>query len=81
MYSLLHSGPACCANCKYYRRLDVAEEIDTEIDVDELAEGEELNYGRCVRNPPTFFHPGLLNAEFPVVRATTWCGEFKRDLE
>lgn len=81
MYSLLHSGPACCGNCRYFRRMDAAEETDIEIEVDDFSGGAAEEYGRCVRFPPALFHPGLLNGEFPVVSASVWCGEFKRDLE
>ena len=80
MYSLLHSGPACCGNCKFFKVIDETEE-EAEIEVDDISEDAGEEYGRCVRFPPVLFHPGLLNGEFPVVAATTVCGEFKRDIE
>jgi hypothetical protein len=61
--------------------MDVAEETDIEIEVDDFSGGSAEECGRCVRHPPAFFHPGLLNGEFPVVSASAWCGEFKRDIE
>lgn len=80
MYSLINAGTPCCRSCKFFRPVDVAEETDTQIEViDPDATPDDV--GRCVRFPPMFFHIGLLNAEFPVVAATTWCGEFKRDFE
>ena len=66
--------PSCCGNCVYYQPIDP------------LAEGEQLEVsgdnrpgeiGRCIRYPPAFFYPKLLNAEFPVVGEETVCGEFK----
>lgn len=80
MYSLLHHGPASCKNCKYYRRIEASEEAGVEIEVEEFSD-VEVECGRCVRHPPTFFHQALLNAEFPVVQGSMWCGEFKRDIE
>ena len=81
MYSLLHSGPASCGNCKFFRVINAAEETEAEIEVDAFADEAGQEYGRCIRFPPALFHPGLLNGEFPVVAATTLCGEFKRDIE
>lgn len=78
MYSLLHSGPACCGHCKFFKAMDMTEETEVEIEDVDVEAGE---YGRCVRYPPALYHPGLLNGEFPVVSAATWCGEFKRNLE
>jgi hypothetical protein len=78
MYSLLHSGSACCGQCRYFKVMNPAEETEVEIESVDVDAGE---YGRCVRYPPALFHPNLLNGEFPVVSAATWCGEFKRDLE
>ena len=77
MYSSLHSGPAQCDNCKYFRPLtpdDDADEMEFAGDGASAAE-----YGRCVRHPPSFFYEGLLNGEFPVIHGETWCGEFKRN--
>lgn len=82
MYSLLKSGSPCCGVCKFFRPMKIEEETDTDISIEDFSDSIEagVEYGRCVRNPPTFFHAGLLNAEFPVVKATVWCGEFQRNL-
>lgn len=78
MYSLLHSGAACCGQCKYFKVLHQEDEPDVEV---HNLESSDVEYGRCVRYPPVLFHPTLLNAEFPVVSAAVWCGEFSRSLE
>lgn len=77
MYASLYSGPAQCENCKFYRPLQADDDVE-EMEFDGNGSGAE-DYGRCVRFPPRFFYEGLLNAEFPVVHITTWCGEFKRN--
>lgn len=78
MYSLPHAP--CCSACKWFRPMDLSEaEAGIEIDADEDVELKD--YGRCVRYPPTFFHIGLLNAEFPVVSGEMVCGEFRRNIE
>lgn len=63
--------PQCCASCRFYRR----------VEEDETDGGDELSdeVGRCVRYPPQFFYSKLLNAEFPVTSAGTWCGEYERN--
>lgn len=83
MYSLMKSGSSCCGVCKFFKRMSVEEEVEAEISAEDFTDALEagVEYGRCVRNPPTFFHAGLLNAEFPVVKSTVWCGEFRRDIE
>lgn len=80
MYSLLNAGSPCCGTCKYFKRMDVAEETDTDVEIEDYGQ-DAREYGRCTRYPPVFFHPGLLNAEFPVVSESTLCGEYKRDIE
>lgn len=63
--------PQFCASCRFFRPVD-----DDEIeDTDEIAD----DVGRCVRYPPKFYYAKLLNAEFPVVSAGTWCGEYERN--
>ena len=46
---------------------------------DHAGEGLSDEVGRCVRYPPVFFYHKLLNAEFPVVQAGAWCGEYDND--
>lgn len=78
MYSLNHSGAPCCGQCKFFKVLIQADEPEVEI---ENLEVSDVEYGRCVRYPPVLFQPTLLDAEFPVVAASVWCGEFSRNLE
>jgi hypothetical protein len=65
--------PPCCASCKFYRLMP-EEELE-----DHAGEGLADEVGRCVRYPPVFFYHKLLNAEFPVVQAGAWCGEYDND--
>lgn len=81
MYSPSHDiVPPCCGNCRFYRPLDPEQ---VEPDEDELWGGEEeaamSEAGKCVRYPPRFFYPELLNGEWPVVNSEDYCGEHARN--
>lgn len=75
MYANPHLGPACCSTCKYFRPMDASE---VEGDDEPGEETKDGDFGRCCRRPPTFYYPGILNAEFPVVKHDAWCGEHAR---
>lgn len=69
MYALPNLPGPCCGTCKFFAAVDG-------VDISDDAE----EYGKCVRNPPTFFHRKLLNGEWPVVHFSRWCGEYRHDI-
>ena len=68
-----------CGNCRHFRPLGTAEEMEDE-GLSFESPIEEGRYGKCTRYPPVFFYPQLLNAEHPVVRSDNHCGEYTPDL-
>lgn len=72
-----------CANCRFFARFTqeaIGEEVGAAVDTDgEMSpEYDEhlIEFGKCVRYPPQFFHE-VLNGEWPVVHETKFCGEWR----
>ena len=72
-----------CAGCRYFARFNL-EEIGSEVAAAVNYDGEMspeydehlLEFGKCVRYPPQFFHD-VLNGEWPVVHEDNFCGEWR----
>lgn len=78
-----------CGTCAFFKRY-TQEAIDhtvvgvssandlTPLDEDDVKHQSLLEFGKCVRYPPTFFYE-TLNGEWPVVHETHFCGEYRVD--